>query len=61
MGGKQGRSYGRAFGTKLRSIDDLPAGARRSLEEQTPEIFEIDEWKSFRDGYAEYKAKYGSA
>jgi hypothetical protein len=60
MGGHQGRSYGRAYGTKLASVDDLPAGARRSLELQTPEIFEIDKWTSFRDGNAEYKAKYGA-
>ena len=60
MGGHQGRSYGRAYGTKLATISELPAGARRSLELQTPEIFEIDKWTTFRNGNAEYKAKYGS-
>ena len=60
MGGHEGRSYGRAYGTKLASVDELPAGARRSLEQQTPEIFDIESWTGFRDGYAEYKAKYGS-
>ena len=60
MGGHAGRSYGRAYGTKLAGIDDLPAGARRSLELQTPEIFDIDNWTTFRDGNAEYKARYGA-
>jgi hypothetical protein len=56
MGGHEGRSYGRAYGTKLDSVDDIPAGARHSLEQQTPEIFDIDSWTGFRDGDAEYKA-----
>jgi hypothetical protein len=60
MGGQQGRSYGRAYGTKLSDIDQLPAGARRSLEMQTPEIFAIDKWTEFRNGNEEYKARYGS-
>ncbi len=60
MGGQQGRTYGRAYGTKLASADQLPAGARRSLELKTPEIFDIDSWNTFRDGNAEYKARYSS-
>jgi hypothetical protein len=60
MGGYEGRTYGRAYGTKLRRIEDLPDGARRSLEQQTPEIFDIGSWTTFRDGHAEYKARHGS-
>lgn len=60
MGGYEGRTYGRAYGTKLDRIEDLPGGARRSLEQQTPEIFDIGSWTTFRDGYAEYKARHNS-
>ncbi|KQM13326.1 DUF1838 family protein [Novosphingobium sp. Leaf2] len=44
MGQKPGRTYGRAAGTKLRSIDEIPAAARKTLEAKTPQIFDRANW-----------------
>lgn len=60
MGGHAGRSYGRAYGTKLASIDELPAGARKSLELKAPKIFDVENWTEYHDYIEEYKDTYGS-
>ena len=60
MGGIAGRSYGRAYGTKLSGPDDLPPGARRSLELKAPKIFDVESWTDYHDYIQEYKDKYGS-
>jgi len=49
-----GRMYGRAFGRKLNGFDDIPLAARRLLESQTPEIFDIDNWGGPRHREDEY-------
>ena len=63
MGGKPGRTYGKAYGTKLKSLDELPKGARASLEKQTPDIFNFETWTKPRLDFPEYlawrKAKQG--
>ena len=60
MGGIAGRSYGRAYGTKLSGPDDLPLGARRSLELKAPKIFDVESWTDYHDYIQEYKDTYGS-
>ncbi len=60
MGGIAGRSYGRAYGTKLSGPDDLPPGARRSLELKAPKIFDVESWTGYHDYIQEYKDTYGS-
>ncbi len=47
LGGKPGRTYGKAYGTKLSSLDEIPKAARISLEKKTPEVFDLslDIWK----------------
>ena len=60
MGGIAGRSYGRAYGTKLSGPDDLPPGARRSLELKAPKIFDVESWTDYHDYIQEYKDTYGS-
>ena len=59
MGGIAGRSYGRAYGAKLSGPDDLPPGARRSLELKAPKIFDVDSWTDYHDYIQEYKDTYG--
>ena len=59
MGGIAGRSYGRAYGTKLSGPDDLPPGARRSLELKAPKIFDVESWTDYHDYIQEYKDTYG--
>ena len=59
MGGIAGRSYGRAYGTKLSGPDDLPLGARRSLELKAPKIFDVESWTDYHDYIQEYKDTYG--
>ncbi|MDX2142718.1 MAG: DUF1838 family protein [Rhodospirillaceae bacterium] len=56
MGGKPGRTYGKAYGTKLKSLDELPKAARATLEKQTPEIFDVDNWTKPRLDFPEYMA-----
>lgn len=55
-GPRPGRTYGKAHGTKLRSLDELPAGARRGLESHTPEIFDWKSWPKPRFDVLEYLA-----
>ncbi|NBC35980.1 DUF1838 domain-containing protein [Novosphingobium sp. FSY-8] len=58
MGGRadsgSGRTWGRAYGAKLKSLDDIPAPARRSLDKLTPEIFDYKNWTAPRRDAAEY-------
>ncbi len=61
MGGYEGRTYGRAYGTKLSGPDELPTAARRSLELKAPEIFDIENWGDHRDYIQDYKDTYGSS
>jgi hypothetical protein len=59
LGGKPGRSYGKAYGAKLASLDEIPKAARATLEKKTPEIFDLslDIWKKPIIDFAEYMAK----
>ena len=59
MGGHAGRSYGRAYGAKLSSVDELPSAARRSLELKAPQIFDVESWTEYHDYIQEYKDTYG--
>ena len=55
MGARPGRTWGRAFGVKLSSLDQLPAAARRGLERKTPMLFDLASWPKERDDALEYK------
>ena len=57
MGGYEGRTWGRAYGTKLERLEDLPNSYRKGLEDQTPEIFDTDNWTEFREDFKEYMAE----
>ncbi len=59
MGKTPGRTWGKGLGTKLRSLDDLPAGARRAFELKTPEIFDLPSWTQPRIDFLEYMQKRG--
>ncbi|MEZ5513697.1 MAG: DUF1838 family protein [Steroidobacteraceae bacterium] len=54
MGKTPGRTYGKGLGSKLRSLDDVPAAARAVLEQRAPEIFELDKWTKPRIDFMEY-------
>jgi len=54
MGGHEGRTWGRAYGSKINSLDDIPKAYRKGLEDQTPEIFDTDNWTEFREDFGEY-------
>ncbi|SFO02513.1 DUF1838 family protein [Sphingomonas sp. OK281] len=56
MGSRPGRTYGRAYGAKLRSLDDLPAGIRAGFEKKTPEIFDTANWTKPRLDIVEFLA-----
>ncbi len=55
MGTRPGRTWGRALGAKLRSIDEIPAEARAGLERHTPMLFDLPSWPKDRDDSAEYR------
>ena len=58
MGSTPGRTYGKALGAKLRSLDDVPKAARAAFEKKTPEIFDLKNWGSTpRNDFAEYMQK----
>jgi hypothetical protein len=59
MGQTPGRTWGKGLGTKLKSLDELPAGARAAFEKKTPEIFDIPNWKAPRIDFAEYMQQRG--
>ena len=54
MGTRPGRTWGRALGAKLRSLDEIPPAARRGLEKHTPMLFDLPNWPK-RDDTEEYK------
>jgi hypothetical protein len=55
MGTRPGRTWGRALGAKLRSMDEIPAAARAGLERHTPMLFDLANWPKERDDTAEYR------
>ena len=54
MGKTPGRTYGKGLGAKLRSLDDVPRGARAALEKRAPEIFDLKSWTKPRIDFLEY-------
>jgi hypothetical protein len=48
------RTYGKAFGAKLASLDDLSPVVRANLEKKTPAIFDLDAWKQPRIDFLDY-------
>jgi len=54
MGGHEGRTWGRAYGSKINTLDDVPKDYRKGLEDQTPEIFDTGNWTAFREDFDEY-------
>jgi mannose-6-phosphate isomerase-like protein (cupin superfamily) len=54
MGQKPGRTYGKAYGSKLATLDELPPVVRGNLEKKTPEIFNIGAWTKPRLDFIEY-------
>lgn len=61
MGKTPGRTYGKALGAKLRSLDELPGPVRSALERKTPEIFDLKSWTKPRNDFAEYMMERGPA
>ena len=63
MGGVDGRSFGRAFGTKLKNgFDDVPKFVQAALEKQTPEILDVESWgDGFRNDFADYMKARGQS
>ena len=57
LGEHPGRTWGRAYGAKISGPDAIPSQYRRGLEEQTPEIFDTDNWTEFREDFSEYMAE----
>lgn len=56
MGSRAGRTYGRAAGVKVRSLDQIPAQALKGLQDRTPEIFDRKGWTAPRFDILEYMA-----
>lgn len=56
LGGHEGRTWGRAYGSKISGPEEIPAAYRKSLEDQTPEIFDTDNWTEPREDFGEYMA-----
>jgi hypothetical protein len=55
MGGYQGRSFGRAYGTKLPGgFKSLPEFVQTAVKKQTPEMLDVDNWTEFRNDFADY-------
>ncbi|MBM3515875.1 MAG: DUF1838 domain-containing protein [Alphaproteobacteria bacterium] len=54
LGGKDGRSYGKAYGTKLKSLDDLPPHIVKQFRDKTPEIFDTGNWTEFKDDFKDF-------
>lgn len=55
MGQTPGRTWGRGFGAKLASLDELPRLVRAEMEKKTPKIFDLNSWTDFVDEVGEYK------
>lgn len=56
MASLPGRTWGKAHGAKLASLDQLPAGARKSFEAKTPDIFDWKNWTKPHNDLMEYLA-----
>ncbi|MGY8963944.1 MAG: DUF1838 family protein [Rhodospirillales bacterium] len=56
MGGQPGRTWGRAYGAKISGPEQIPAAYLKAFEDQTPEIFDTDNWTEPRDDFPEYMA-----
>ena len=60
MGGHPGRSFGRAFGTKLNGgFETLPPFLQAAVEKQTPEMLDVDNWTEFRNDFADFMKARG--
>jgi hypothetical protein len=57
MSQRPGRTYGRGVGRKISGIEALPPEVIRSIEEQTPQMLDIDNWGAPYDDVADYKQK----
>lgn len=55
MGQTPGRSWGRGFGEKIASVDDVPAFALADFERRHPQIFDLASWTELYDEWGEYK------
>ena len=55
MGGQPGRTFGRAYGSKLAGgFADLPDSIKRGVEAQTPEILDIESWTEVRNDFKDF-------
>lgn len=55
MGQRPGRTFGRAFGTKLRGgFADLEPWLQDAVEKYTPGIRDVENWTDVRNDFAEY-------
>ncbi len=44
MGARPGRTYGKAHGAKFMALNQIPAGALKSFEQKTPQVFDLQAW-----------------
>ena len=54
LGQHAGRTYGKAYGTKLASLDDLPKHILKGIEAKTPEVFDFESWDKPRFEMLDY-------
>ncbi len=54
MGQLPGRTFGRAAGVKLFSLDDVPMSALRLFERFTPQILDVSSWGKKRNDLEDY-------
>ncbi|TXS91987.1 DUF1838 domain-containing protein [Parahaliea maris] len=54
LGGEVGRTYGRAYGTKYTSLDDMPPGVVAGIEKRVPDIFDFESWEEPRVEMLDY-------
>jgi len=55
MGQQPGRSWGRGFGAKIKSLDEMPKAARAEMEKKTPKIFDTANWTELINEAETYK------
>jgi hypothetical protein len=60
MGDRPGGTVARGFGTKIRSLDALPAAVREGARRFVPEIFDTKNWTEFVFEDSEYLKQRGS-
>ena len=58
MGQQPGRTWGRGFGSKIASLDELPKTVRSEMEKKTPKIFETATWTELVNETEEYKKSH---